>query len=128
MIPNFVDDRRRCAHRPRALRIRPSTPVYALPRLELSSAKRIEDVIHTFARLQQTAGRPVRLLLIGEGPSAPSEDLVRRPVYQTPWSLSASSRRAQRGLCAQRRLPVAQPERSRLASPPWKLKAAAYPS
>ena len=79
VIPNFVDTKTlRPANRAPSASD-PARPLTLCHASNFRPLKRIEDVIHTFARLQQTAGRPLRLLLIGEGPERPpSEDLVRR--------------------------------------------------
>lgn len=79
VIPNFVDTeqlRPPPSDRPDAAPPRPFTLCHAS---NFRPLKRIDDVIHTFARVQQAATQPVRLLLIGEGPErAPAEALVRR--------------------------------------------------
>lgn len=78
VIPNFVDTDA----------LRPLTPPVAAAAAgraftlchasNFRPLKRIEDVIHTFARVRAATARPLRLLLIGEGPERPpSEALVR---------------------------------------------------
>lgn len=77
VIPNFVDtdELRPPSDPPAARSTRPFTLCHAS---NFRPLKRIDDVIHTFARVRAATSQPVRLLLIGEGPErAPSEELVR---------------------------------------------------